>query len=170
MALTALQTLELGNNDGDLAFDASNRLVPAQPQPMDLGGLDLDGLKHLHRLQLYGCSFLLSSRFLSVYQHPSLEHIYLEYSCPGDSKSLAYFLAMAACIANGGTRLSIVLGPHGDCLALHTVAVREEILSLDILYDQVCSSGKLIRFRRYLHATLGSDRLGSWRDFWCHDS
>ena len=166
MALTALQTLELGNKIGrELAMDASGEVLPARPQPMDLGSLELNALKHLLRLQLFGCSFSLSSRFLSVYEHPSLQQIYLEYSCPGDSKSLAYFLAMAACVANGGTRLSIATSLHEDCLELQTSEARERTLSLDISYDQVIPSGKLIRFGRFLHATLGSDKLGSRRHY-----
>ena len=70
MALTALQTLELGNSEGGRAVDANDANGPTQPQPMDLRDLGLDSLKHLRTLGLFGCSFALSSGFLNVSQQP----------------------------------------------------------------------------------------------------
>ena len=170
MSLTALQTLELGNYDGAPAVDANHRVARTQPLPMDLRALELDGLKHLRSLGLYGCSFSLSSRFLSVCQHSSLQQIYLEDCCPGDSESLECFLALAACVANGGTRFSIAMCVSENYLGRQTAEARECILSLDISYDQITNAGKLIRFVWFLEALLGSDLLSSYIDFSCDDT
>ena len=171
MALTALRTLELGNVDGGQQED---EWEPIMLEPMDLWGLRLDSLKHLHTLGLYGCLFSISSRFLSVC-HPSLQKIYLQSSCPDDSRSLAYFLALAACVNDGEARFSITVEETALYFAEDDLddpgrsgSERDEGFWLSFSYNQNSPSGKLIRFGKHMEAIFDSDTrlwLGSYRDF-----